>query len=222
MGSINRRFFVTGASALAAGWTGTSWTGTSWAAVPDAHDLTFNVFRKGSQIGTHAVTFEPAGENLTVRIAVNLAVGIGPIKLYRYSLRGTEQWSRGVLMSAMGDTVDGGEKAWMRAARKNGRLAIEGSAVKPYTAPEGALVSSHWNADELKAPMVNLQNGELLDFTVTPRGTQTVRASGQQVAARKYELTGPAELHLWYDPANVWTKLGAIGRDGSEITYERA
>lgn len=217
MTAIYRRNFVAGASSLALGWTQ-----TAWAAVPDSRNLTFNVFRKGSPIGAHSVTFEPAGEALTVRIAVDFAVKFGPVTLYRYKLRGTEEWQRGMLMSANADTVDGGDKAWLRAARQNGRLRVEGSAVQPYVAPEGSITASHWNPAELRAPMVNMQNGELLDFTITPRGTETVRAGGRDVAARQYALTGPAEMNLWYDPADIWTRLRAIGSDGSEITYERA
>ena len=217
MTAINRRNFIAGASGLGFGWAQ-----TGWAAVPDSRNLTFDVFRKGSAIGTHSVVFEPAGEALTVRIAVDLAGKLGPITLYRYNLRGIEQWQRGVLMSASADTVDGGDKALLRLARQDGRLRVEGSAGKPYVAPEGSITASHWNPAELRAPMINLQNGELLDFTVTPRGTQTVRASGRDVSARQYALTGPAEMNLWYDPADVWTRLRAIGTDGSEITYERA
>jgi hypothetical protein len=216
MTAIYRRNFITGAAISALGWSS-----TGWAAVPETRDLRFSVFRKGSNIGTHSVSFEPAGEALTVRVAVDMAVKFGPVTVYRYTLRGTEQWQRGVLMSATSDTVDGGDKAWLRAARQDGKLRVEGSAGKPYVAPEGSIIASHWNPDELRAPMVNLQNGELLDFTVTPAGTQTVRASGRDVAARQYALTGPAVLNLWYDPANIWTKLRAIGTDGSEISYER-
>ncbi len=217
MTAIYRRNFITGASAVALGWTS-----SAWAAVPAERSLAFNVFRKGSRIGTHSLEFSQAGEALTVRVAVDFAVGLGPITLYRYRLRGTEEWSRGVLMSGNFDTVDGGETCWLRAARVDGRLAVQGSAVKPYAAPEASLISSHWNAEELRAPMVNMQNGELLDFKITPRGSETIRTGGRDVAARHYALSGPAELNLWYDPTNIWTKLRGVGTDGSEITYERA
>ncbi len=207
---LTRRLFVGAgmAAALPAG-----------AAVPDDRKLVFKVFRNGSAIGTHAVTFLPSGADLSVEIAVDLAVGFGPLTLYRYTLRGQETWRRGVLMEASAQGVDGGDKVWMRAARQNGALMVEGSKAKRYAAPESSIVASHWNRAEMAAPMVNLQNGELMDFSVQPKGSDTVQARGRAVPAAQFALTGPATLNLWYDQADVWTALRAIGEDGSTITY---
>lgn len=213
MKCLDRRFFIGAALAAAS---------PVRAAMPEDGKLTFRALRHGSDIGTHSVSFLPEGADLTVRIAVDLAVGIGPIKLYHYTLRATETWRRGVLMEAVSDGVDGGNKVWMRAARQNGRLVVQGDKTARYTAPEDSIVASHWNRAELDAPMINLQNGELLAFTVQPRGMDTVQAHGRAVAAAHFALSGPATLNLWYDQADVWTALRAVANDGSVIEYHQA
>lgn len=210
---LTRRFFIL-SGAMAAS--------PVMAAVPSEGGLLFKAFRKGSEIGTHKVGFERSGADLEVSIAVDFAVGIGPITLYRYTLRGTEIWRQGQLMEARADTVDGGKKAWMRAARQQGKLMVEGSKTERYAAPEGSIVASHWNPAELQAPMVNLQNGELLEFAVEKKGVETIRARGRSVSAAHFSLTGPAVLNLWYDPGNVWSALRAVAEDGSVIEYQQS
>lgn len=211
--TLSRRIFLAGLPLVAV---------PARASVPEGNRLAFRAFRNGSEIGTHVVTFEPKGEDLEVRIAVDLAVKFGPITVYRYSLRGQESWRRGVLMAASADGVDGGKKVWMRAARRDGRLRVEGDRTVPYVAPEASLVSSHWRQAEVEAPMVNLQNGELLDFTVARKGVETIEARGRRIEASHFSLTGPATLNLWYDSANIWSALHAVAEDGSDIVYRQA
>lgn len=213
--TLTRRFFLAATPVLAV-------ASPAGASVPDDRALRFRVFRKGSEIGTHQVSFVRDGGDLHVAIAVDFAVGLGPIVFYRYTLRGTETWRGGVLMEASSDTTDGGKKAWLRAARQNGRMVVEGSKTARYVAPEASIVSSHWNRAELAAPMINLQNGELLDFTVQPRGPERIEARGRIIPADHFALTGPATINLWYDEANIWRALKGLAEDGSLIAYQQA
>lgn len=211
--TLTRRIFLAGLPFAAA---------AAHAAVPEGNRLAFRAFRNGSEIGTHRLDFLPNGEDLEVRIAVDLEVKFGPIPLYRYSLRGQENWQRGQLMRASADGMDGSHKVWMRAARQNGRLVVEGSRTQRYTAPEASLVSSHWRPAEVEAPMINLQNGELMDFQVVRKGLETIEARGRRIEASHFSLTGPATLNLWYDTTNVWAALHAVAEDGSDIVYRQA
>jgi len=184
-------------------------------------NLVFRVMRKGDDIGRHSLTFTGDAAQMQVDINVDIRVGFGPITLYRYTLRATERWRGDVLMEMTGTTDDGGTKDFVTARRQKEQLAVEGSAGKPYLAPVGSIAASHWNRAQLVGPMVNIQDGELLDFRVTPKGKEQVNARGRAVAADRYALVGKENLDLWYDPAGVWVGLAATGRDGSIITYEQ-
>ena len=46
--------------------------------VPASNRLAFHIIRKGSTIGEHSVDFAQAGDALTVSVAADIVVGIGP------------------------------------------------------------------------------------------------------------------------------------------------
>lgn len=212
MGLIGRRAMLSGAGAVATGLP-------AWAA--PTQSLVFRVMRKGDDIGRHSVTFSGDAAQLQVDIAVDIRVGLGPITLYRYGLRATERWRNGVLQEVSGTTNDDGTKHFVNAQRQNDRLSVEGSAGVAYVAPAESIAASHWNRAELAAPMVNIQDGALLDFRVTSKGAAQVSARGRQVSADHFVLQGTEHLEVWYDSAGVWVALTAIGRDGSVISYEQ-
>lgn len=214
MRAMTRRNMLAGAAAMAAG--------PALAAVPATGVLAFRALRNGSALGTHRLTFQQRGAELSVAIAVDYVVYLGPIPVFRYTLRGTELWRGDALVSVQAQTDDDGAKAWMRAEADGGRLQVDGSKSGRYVAPPGAIAATHWNRREVEAPMINPQNGELLAFTVAPGGTDNVAlASGATVAARRYALTGPSVMDLWYEADGVWASLRAVARDGSVITYQR-
>jgi hypothetical protein len=211
----SRRFLIAATPALAL-------ARPARASIPPAGALRFAIWRKGSDIGTHTVTFDRAGNDLRVTIAVRIAVGLGPIKLYHYTLDATETWRAGTLMACNSDTNDGGKIKYLRAARQNGKLMVEGSKGGKYTAPDASITSSHWNPAEVEAPMVDLGDGELLDFKVAPKVKTTIEARGKTIQATHISLSGPARLDLYYDDAGVWSALKAItNEDGSLIEYKQ-
>lgn len=208
---LGRRSLLAGGLALLAA--------PAWAGMPESRRIAFHVVRNGRRIGTHVLTFAPSGNRLDVEIAVDIEVKMMALVLYRYTLRGRERWEDGVLVEATSDTQDGNDKAFLRASRRDGALQVEGSHGKPYTAPPGSLVGSHWNPAQMNAPMINLQDGELLDFKVASRGTEGIEVRGQRIEATHYGLTGPGTLDLWYDQGQVWTQLRSVVRDGSTVEY---
>lgn len=212
MGLIGRRAMLAGLGAVGTGLP-------VWAAPMQA--VVFRVMRNGDDIGRHSVTFTGDAAQLQVDIAVDIRVGLGPFTLYRYGLRASERWRNGVLQEVSGTTNDDGTKHFVKAQRQNDRLSVEGSAGAAYVAPVGSIAASHWNRAELAAPMVNIQDGALLDFKVTSKGAAQVSARGRQVLADHFVLQGKENLEIWYDSAGVWVRLTAVGRDGSVITYEQ-
>jgi hypothetical protein len=192
------------------------------AAVPDNRMLAFHVQRNGSDIGTHVLDFSRDPDGLDITIAVDIAVGIGPLVLFRYRLRGTEKWRGGQVVQADVTTNNNGRAAFMRARREAEGLWVEGSASGRYLAPAGSLPATHWNPAEHDAPMVNPQDGKLFRPTVVRSGLRQMQLpDGPSLAARRFTLTGEPEMLLWYDQADAWCALQAAGKDGSNITYHR-
>ena len=224
--SIGRRGMVSGLVAGAALAPASLLPKPAWAGIPANRKLSFEVFRNGRSIGSHVVTFEQSGDALTVRVSVDLAVRMLGLVVYRYQTRATENWRGGVLMAAQAETNDDYGRYAMSAQRqagagRNGRMVVEGTASPTYTAPENALVSSHWNPAQLQAPMISLQDGKLLEFAIAPKGRSIIAARGTQLEAEHFSLSGPHALELWYDSNRIWSKLKAVSWEGSDIEYRQ-
>jgi hypothetical protein len=217
--SVGRRGMVgmAAAGAVAAGLR----PAPALAGIPPARRLSFEVTRNGRPIGSHVVSFEQVGAKLEVRVEVDLEVRWAGLVMYRYRSRAAETWQDNRLVAAHSETTDDYGNYAMRAARRDGRLVVEGTHGATYTAPDAALVSSHWNAAQLDAPMISLQDGKLLAFRIDPKGRATIAARGAQVEAEHFALSGPHTLELWYDRNRVWSKLRAVSWEGSLIQYRK-
>ncbi len=190
--------------------------------VPRDDRLTFRVLREGSRIGTHVLTFMRDSDAVTVRIAVDLRIGLGPITLFRYTLRGSERWRNGQIEAMDVVTNDDGTQDFARATRDASGLWVEGSKASRYRAPHDALPASHWNMAELDGPWINPQDGRLFRPVVARQGQDHVaEADGTRVLATRYALSGDVQMKLWYDAAPSWVALDFAAHDGSVIHYER-
>ena len=190
--------------------------------VPPGDSLGFRIIRHGGEIGRHTLNFARQGDTLTVRIAVKVVVTMLSVPIVRYTQQAEESWQNGVLVGLEGQTDRNGRKQWVRAQRGQDGLAVTGSQTAPYTAPENALGSSYWNRQMLDGPMISLEDGVLLRPKEQPRGMEGVRvASGAVIRANRTALTGPINVDVWYDEANMWASLGLTAMDGSDIRYER-
>lgn len=210
---IGRRAILAGSACLAA-----VRPASAALPVPPGNRLAFSIMRKGSAIGTHVLAFEPAGDRLTVHVAADIAVSLGPIVLFRYRHRATERWEGGRVVSLESETNDDGTKIQARMWREGGPLIVESSAMPRYTAPPNATPATHWNRAMLDGPMINNQDGKLLRPTIASLGTTTA-LPGWPRAATGYALRGDADLDTWYDTSPLWVGLVFKGRDGAEIRY---
>jgi hypothetical protein len=189
---------------------------------PPGKTLDFAVVRKGSKIGTHMLTFDQDGDNLTVQVNVELRVGVGPIALFRYRHHATEVWKNGQLTSLDTETNDDGAPNKVTGRRTPDGFKVEGTKARLYTAPENALPATHWNRKQLDGPWINTQDGRLLHPTITPMGSELIPvASGKKIIARHFSLTGDAILETYSDDTPNWVGLNFKAGDGSLVLYER-
>lgn len=190
--------------------------------IPPGDRLAFHIIRKGSTIGEHSVTFQRAGEALTVSVAADIVVGIGPIAFFRYKHRATVHYQGGQVISIDANTDDDGTPRQMTARRNELGLAVQGTKAPRYIAPPHSLPGTHWNRAMLDAPFINTEDGRLMHPTVTMAGTEPVDVTGGSVAAQRYTMRGDADLDTFYDLTPSWVGLRFTAKDGSEIRYFRA
>lgn len=184
--------------------------------------LAFRILRHDSVIGSHVLQFAAQEDGVDIHIAVDIAVSFGPITLYRYSLRGLEQWRGGSVSHVAATADNNGKKASMGCDRDQSGLWAWGTKVSRYLTPPGALPASHWNMAELDGPWINFEDGKLLHPVVSARGVEPVSlADGRKVPARHFVMSGDVKMELWYDDARRWTALNFTADDGSIIRYER-
>lgn len=214
MNVIARRRFILG-SACFTGCAGSAAVraGAFAASIPANNDLSFRIVRKGSVIGSHHLEFTPSEDALTVRIAVEILVKFGPITLYRYNHRNVEHWEAGKLISMEAETNDDGSKNAVRLRRRSDEILVESANGVSYVAPHNAIAATHWNMTELQVPMVNPQNGQLLQPTVTKAASDG--------PGGHFVLSGDVDLELWYDKDQTWSSLAFKADDGTIISYER-
>jgi hypothetical protein len=189
---------------------------------PPGKSLGFDVMRKGDKIGEHLLTFNGQGDDLTVRVDVELKVGLGPIVLFRYKHHASEVWRNGQLAALDTETNDDGAHHNVTGRWSPEGFKVEGSKTKPYTAPPDALPATHWNRKQLDGPWINTQDGRLLRPRITPMGREMIPVvSGPEIPAQHFSLNGDAILDTYYDTTPNWVGLNFKAGDGSLILYER-
>jgi hypothetical protein len=189
---------------------------------PPGPSLGFHVIRKDCVIGTHMLTFEAQADDLTVRVAVDLAVGFGPITLFRYTHRAVETWRNGQVVALDTKTDDDGTHHTVTGRRTDAGFVVEGTKIAGYVAPENALPATHWNRKMLDGPLINTQDGRLMHPTVQAVGTDAIpTAEGGTITASHFAMTGDVQLDTWYDTTSNWAGVCFKAGDGSLVRYER-
>jgi hypothetical protein len=189
--------------------------------VPAGDRLGFDVCLGSRKLGTHDLVFHPQGDGLLVEVAVDLAYRIGPMTLFRYTHTARERWQGGQVSELTTQTNENGTHFKVDARREGGSLVVQPAGHASYAAPPDALPATHWNHRELDGPWINTQNGDLLRPQIASQGLATaVAADGKPLRVRKYALTGPIKLDLWYDDAQQWAGLSFV-KSGFEVRYAR-
>lgn len=170
--------------------------------------LAFAVFRNGTKVGEHQMTFSGGEADLTVRTEVNMTVRVGPVPVYRYKHSAVERWTGGRFQSVETTTNGNGKvyKAGGRAAAGAVQLFGPNGNVR---APAEAVPLSHWNQASFGKPMFNQQEGKLLKITAT------------RVKPGHWRIRGEAEIDDFYDANGDWLALQGKLEDGSRLEYKR-
>ena len=183
-------------------------------------NLYFDVTINGDPMGYHYVEYSRDGDDLVVDIDIDLRVKFAFITVFKYIHENQERWQGDTLVSLRSETLDSGENFFVAAAREDGTLNVEGS--RGNYAVEGPIASTtYWNYRSMTGNdrMLNSQKGDVLDYTLTHQGTETIMARGEAIAADKYFLDSVIDTTIWYDAATKeWVKLAFDAR-GRTVEY---
>lgn len=177
-------------------------------------DLSFKVMKDDSPLGQHQITFSQEGEELHVRVSIELEVNFAFVTLFRYSHRNHEIWRDGRLIAIETETNDDGEAHWVRGEAGENGFEIESSSGRSR-APLTIIPTSYWHPDTVnQVELLDTQHGRVVAVTAENKGNQL----GPNGTASRYALSGDLNLDLWYEDTGHLAKIAFEAR-GSEIDY---
>jgi hypothetical protein len=178
------------------------------------------VLRDGSSIGTHRVTIREAGNRREVDVAIDMAVKLAFVTVYRYTHRATEVWAGERLVSLEASTDDNGTRTRVLATAGESGLAVSGSGGS-YIAPADTAPSSYWNRDKLnRGALLDTQSGKLATVANENLGETSITADGRPQLVSTYRVTGDLKADLSYAADDSWVGLRFEAR-GAQIVYVR-
>jgi len=193
---------------------------TPVAALQERARLSFDVFRDGSRIGSHSISFlRESPESMSVEIDINLEVKFGPFTVFDFSHRNTTEWKNGHLWRMQSVTNDNGDYHEVNAKNTGELLQVSGSGIDTYSIGPNILPTTYWMASTvMQSELINSQTGERIDIKVREVGREDISAPGGLVPAKRYKMTGDLEIDLWYDDNGILAGLAFRAR-GSDVTY---
>lgn len=187
-----------------------------------AQDWSFEVYLDQQKIGTH--TFSLDQNQLQSR--ANFKVKVLFINAYRYQHQADEQWQGNCLSQLTAHTEENKEITDVKGAIQNNKFVLDKNG-STQTLPGCIMTFAYWNPEILKqSRLLNPQNAEYLDVTVTDEGSKTIEVKGQTTLTHQYRLNGrlkgkdKLKITLWYDQQQQWVALESITPEGYKIKYK--
>lgn len=188
------------------------------ASIPAGNALTFKAFTGDTELGLHKMNWSVQGDAVIVKIEIDLGARVLFVPVYAYKHRSTETWRNGQLSAIVTSTDDDGDKEFVNG-ELNGDVFTVKSTLFNGNAPLPMAPTSYWNYANLKKPnWLNTQTGKMLKISARFVGEETIKSRAGEMRARRYDMSGDAELSLWYDAQNRWVK-SRFAVDGTTITY---
>jgi hypothetical protein len=176
----------------------------------------FRIIREGREIGTHRVTFtDRGGGQYAADTAVDIAVKLAGITVFRFTHRFQEIWGGGRLLGVASRRDRNGTVTEMRAEAGAGGILVQGPEGR-LTLPAEAAPLSWWDVTRIeeKRPLFDNAEGKPLRLA----WTRAALANG----GRRWSCTGDRESAGEWAADGSWTGWTTKGDDGSVVTYRRA
>ena len=190
------------------------------AAIPPMPGFDFEILRGGTPIGRHTIDFRRDGADLHVDIAIDIAVELMFITVFRYTHRNHEIWRDGRLVSIETRTDDDGTAYRVSGRATNSGFRVTGSAGN-FLAPADIVPTSYWSPRTPgQTALLDTQRGRIVAVAITPGGTERLATPTGPVEAKRFAVDGDLRLSLWYTPAGEWAKIAFEAR-GDRVEYRQ-
>jgi hypothetical protein len=197
-----------------------------------AKDWSFEVWLDKQKIGTH--TFSLNNQQLQSR--ADFQVKVLFINAYRYQHQADESWQGSCLNSLKAHTEENKTITDVSGQLNDGQFVLNkedkkdkqaASSSEKQKLPACIMTFAYWNPAILKQTrLLNPQNAEYLEVTVTDAGTKNILVKGQETPTRQYQLRGhykgkdKLNITLWYDQQQDWVALESVTPEGYKIVYK--
>jgi len=198
------------------------------AAVParagEGEERVFKVTVDGKPGGTYRMTCRVAADGTeTVTVAADVKLRVLVVN-YTYTLRATEVWKDGKLVSLESKTDDDGKKKEARVeTAADGGLTVAGSGGPRRTTRANLLVSTGWHAPAAggtTARVMEVEDGTETEARIDPLGRGEAVAGGRAVGGPRYRLTGRnLNSEWWFDDGGRPIRQ-TMKTDGHTVTLE--
>lgn len=194
-----------------------------WAIPTYGPAITFDIKRKGKNIGAHEVTFEKINNELHIEAITKIRIKFLFFNAFKFDYVSNEIWQGGKLVSLKSFTDDNGKKS---------EVTMEyGTDIVTATTEENAFTNSlgvpifttnHWNPNVLNAEAVlNTITGKTNQVEISQVGWEMVPTESGERRAIHHKYDGELNnISSWYDEKWRWVGLNFQGKDGSVISYE--
>lgn len=190
----------------------------AYGAEREPQDLYFEVWREETPIGRHEIEFARNGEDLHVKVAIDLEVKFAFLTLFSYSHRNREHWRDNRLIAIETETNDDGEVHWVRGKAVPDGFEVESSLGK-FLAPASIIPTSYWHPNTVdQEQLLDTQHGRLV--AVSSKFLEV--DSGLDGVAARYAMRGGLDLDLWYDGQKKLSKIAFEARGGNIHYVPRA
>ena len=171
-------------------------------------NVTFAVFRNGSRIGEHHISYSGDGASVTATTEAVMTVKLGPVPVFKYHHHAVETRKDGQFASLETATTTNGKAERVVAERAAGGISVDCPTGKAVLAAN-VNPMTHWNPKIFEGPVFNPQTGKMLKVKTSRDG------------ANRWIIHGEVEMEDTYDEAGAWMAAKAKADDGSTIEYRR-
>lgn len=180
----------------------------------------FAVHLDDTEVGHHEVRIVAQGDHLVATSRLAIQVKVLFFDAYRYEHEAREVWREGCLAAIESRTDDNGTTHAVSGVRQGDQFSIDAQQGRVML-PECPMSFAYWNPEMLhRAKLINAQTGDYIDVRVGYAGEERVAVDGNDVMARRYELsTADRRMAIWYDQDGRWLGLEAEVEGGRTLRY---
>jgi hypothetical protein len=188
---------------------------------PESQEWRFRVLLDQKEIGRHDFFVQRNGGSQVLRTVADFEYKVLFVKLYEYQHENHEIWQGDCLASIESVTDANGKLSNVKGTRQEETFVVQGDGGEARL-PACVMSFAYWNPDFLgQKQLLNSQNGEFLDITVSSPVLDPLEIRGELLPAYRYQLVADElKLDLWYSADREWLGLESETEGGRMLRYE--